>query len=81
MTESEKITHPIQLAIIETLAEAGPMPRRDLVQRLNIPRTTIYDNLSKLQKKQIVEKYDKKLDHKPGRPVRFWKLNGGQQLA
>jgi len=80
MTETEDFLHPIQLAIIDAL-RTGPKLRRELVQKLNIPRTTVYDNLSKLQKKQIVEKYDKKLDHKPGRPVRFWKLNGGQQLA
>lgn len=75
--EVEKITHPLQLRIIEKLQEEGPMPRRDLVSKLDVPRTTVYDNLEKLYKRQVVEKYNQKKGPKPGRPLVYWKVNGG----
>ena len=35
--------------VIKTLKDEGPLTRRDLVKELKIARTTIYDNLIKLQ--------------------------------
>ena len=38
-------------------------------------RTTIYDNLLKLQKREIVEKF-KRSNGKRGRPIVLWRLSG-----
>ena len=54
---SEVFLTPIQNTLIKTLKKIGPMTRRELVNQLNTPRTTIYDNLLKLQKIRLVEKY------------------------
>ncbi len=63
---------PIQFTLIKTL-EKGPSTRRDLVQLLNSPRTTVYDNLFKLHKRKVVEKFTRN-SGKRGRPLVFWKL-------
>jgi predicted ArsR family transcriptional regulator len=64
---------PIQHNLIKTLRNIGPLTRRDLVTQLKTPRTTIYDNLIKLQKRKVVEKFIKN-SGKRGRPLVFWKL-------
>ncbi|TFG10207.1 MAG: MarR family transcriptional regulator [Promethearchaeota archaeon] len=64
---------PIQLRLIEFLKINGSRTRRELVNQLKIPRTTLYDNLLKLQKQRIVEKYAKN-NGKRGRPVVYWKI-------
>ncbi|MFX1312712.1 MAG: hypothetical protein ACFFHD_08885 [Promethearchaeota archaeon] len=64
---------PIQYNLIKTLETTGPITRRDLVKKLNTPRTTIYDNLVKLQKRKIIEKFTRN-NGKRGRPLVFWKL-------
>lgn len=64
---------PIQHNLIKILKNDGPLTRRDLVNQLNTPRTTIYDNLIKLQKRKVVEKFIKNSE-KRGRPLVFWKL-------
>lgn len=66
---------PIQYNLIRTLKEIGPITRRDLVDELKTPRTTIYDNLVKLQKRRLIEKFSRN-DGKRGRPLVFWKLKG-----
>lgn len=80
MVKSEKIylepqtfLSPIQYNLIRTLEKAGPLTRRDLVKKLNTPRTTIYDNLVKLQKRKLVGKFSKH-NGKRGAPLVFWKL-------
>lgn len=47
-----------------------------LVKEMNTPRTTIYDNLLKLQKRKITEK---SRDHngERGRPLVYWQLKKG----
>ena len=64
---------PIQFNLIKTLKSIGPLTRRDLVKELKTPRTTIYDNLVKLQKRKIIEKFSRN-DGKRGRPLIFWKV-------
>ena len=64
---------PIQNNLLKTLEEAGPSTRRELVNYLNTARTTIYDNLVKLQKRRIIEKFSRN-DGKRGRPLVYWKL-------
>ncbi|MFX1303298.1 MAG: MarR family transcriptional regulator [Promethearchaeota archaeon] len=64
---------PIQYNLIQILKETGPVTRKDLVEELKTPRTTIYDNLVKLQKRRLIEKFSRN-DGKRGRPLVFWKL-------
>lgn len=84
MTESEKQTvpfnelreeylTPIQFNLIKTLEKKGPSTRKELVHYLDTPRTTIYDNLIKLQKRKVVEKFSRN-NGKRGRPRTFWKI-------
>ena len=71
--DAKEFLSPIQYNLIKTLKNVGPLTRRDLVNQLNTPRTTIYDNLIKLQKRKVVEKFFKN-SGKRGRPLVFWKL-------
>ncbi len=63
---------PIQYNLIRTLENIGPLTRKDLVKQLKTPRTTIYDNLIKLQKIKLIEKFSRN-DGQRGRPLVFWK--------
>jgi Fe2+ or Zn2+ uptake regulation protein len=49
------------------------LTRTILVEILHLPRTTIYDNLIKMQKLKIIEKFIKN-SGKRGRPLVFWRL-------
>ncbi|MFX0059885.1 MAG: helix-turn-helix domain-containing protein [Candidatus Heimdallarchaeota archaeon] len=71
--ESKEFLTPLQHNLIKTLQSNGPITRRELVKYLNIPRTTIYDNLLKLQKRKIIEKFTRN-NGKRGRPLVFWKI-------
>ena len=64
---------PIQNNLIKLLQQLGPSTRNDLVNQLETPRTTIYDNLLKLQKRRLIEKFTRN-NGKRGRPLVFWKL-------
>ncbi len=64
---------PIQSNLIKKLRNNGPYTRRDLVKILNSPRTTIYDNLLKLQKRKLIEKFTRNNGMR-GRPLVFWKV-------
>ncbi len=44
------------------------------MKKLNKARTTIFDNLSKLQRNNIVSKFARNNGER-GRPQIFWKLN------
>ncbi len=69
----KEIANPLQDNLIKILQLAGPITRRDLVKQLNSPRTTIYDNLLKLQRLKVVEKFSR-TDGGKGRPLVYWKL-------
>ncbi len=71
--EPKELITPIQTNLIKTLQQMGPSTRRDLVSYLKTPRTTIYDNLLKLQKRKVVERFSRN-NGKRGRPLIFWKL-------
>jgi len=71
--EPKGFLSPIQFNLIKTLKDVGPLTRRDLVKQLETPRTTIYDNLIKLQKKKLIEKFSRN-DGNRGRPRVFWKF-------
>jgi len=63
----------LQQSILDLLTKQGPLPRREIVKQLQRARTTIYDNLIKLQKQNIVEKFVRNSGTR-GRSLVFWKL-------
>lgn len=65
---------PTQHNIVINLFLNGPMNRKGLCKTLNKPRTTVFDNLNRLQKRNIVSKFAKNNGVR-GRPQVFWKLN------
>jgi uncharacterized membrane protein len=69
---SKEYLTPIQSNLINKLRNNGPITRKDLVKILNSPRTTIYDNLLKLQKRKLIEKFTRNNGMR-GRPLVFWK--------
>jgi len=70
---SKEYLTPIQYNLIKTLENGGPYTRKALVKELKTPRTTIYDNLLKLQKRKFIEKFSRNNGMR-GRPLVFWKL-------
>ncbi|MFW9781306.1 MAG: helix-turn-helix domain-containing protein [Candidatus Heimdallarchaeota archaeon] len=71
--DSKVYLTPIQHNLVKTLQKNGPSTRRELVRELETPRTTIYDNLLKLQKNKLIEKFSRN-NGKRGRPLVLWKL-------
>ncbi|MFW9894859.1 MAG: hypothetical protein ACFFD7_03560 [Candidatus Thorarchaeota archaeon] len=72
-SESKDFLTPVQHNLLKILETIGPSTRKDLVRHLNTARTTIYDNLVKLQKRKLIEKFSRS-DGKRGRPLVFWKI-------
>jgi Fe2+ or Zn2+ uptake regulation protein len=70
--ESRKFLTTIQHNIVKILEEHGSLSRRDLVRISKAPRTTIYDNLVKLQKLGKIQKFSRSNGER-GRPLVFWK--------
>ncbi len=65
---------PIQYKILEVLWEHEDLTRADLVKLLNTPRTTVYDNLVKLEKMGFIKNFTRDTGIK-GRPKVYWALN------
>lgn len=63
----------IQGELIKTLEKNGAMTRAQMVQALEKPRTTIYDNLATLINREIVHKFSRQVNAR-GRPVVFFRL-------
>ncbi len=72
-SEPKDLLSPIQYNLLKALEKTGPSTRKDLVKHLDTARTTIYDNLMKLQKRKLIEKFSR-TDGKKGRPLVFWKI-------
>ncbi len=72
-SNNKELATPLQDNLIKILQQTGPITRRDLVKQLNSPRTTIYDNLLKLQRLKVVEKFSRTNGNK-GRPLVYWIL-------
>ncbi len=68
------INNPLQNNLLKLLSKSGASTRNELVNTLKVPRTTIYDNLLKLQKKKAIEKFTRN-NGKRGRPLVFWKIS------
>ncbi len=67
------VLSPIQNNLIVILENKGPLTRKELVKELKTPRTTIYDNLLKLQKLKQIQKFTRNNGNR-GRPLVFWEL-------
>lgn len=63
-----------QKKLIVLLSTNGDLTRKQLCKLMDLPRTTVYDNLKILKDKNIVSKYAKNNGER-GRPQIFWKLN------
>lgn len=72
----EVILSPLQADLLKILNKNGPTTRQDLIQALNKPRTTIYDNLKGLIYHKIVKKYSRPVNSR-GRPLVFFKVIEG----
>ncbi|MHA1450961.1 MAG: helix-turn-helix domain-containing protein [Candidatus Hodarchaeales archaeon] len=55
--------------VLQLLNQKGGMTRGELVRMTNIPRSTLYDSLSRLQLYGLVNKFKKKAKSGPGRPL------------
>ena len=64
---------PIQNNLIKLLKNDGPLTRKQIVNQLDTPRTTVFDNLTKLQKRRVVEKFSRN-NGKRGRPKVYWRI-------
>lgn len=63
---------PLQCVIIDVLKQDS-MTRKEIEKELNTPRTTIYDNLIKLQKHEIIEKSTRNTGQ-IGQPKIYWSI-------
>ncbi len=52
-----KSISPIEERLIALLKDGGPLTRDQLVKKMDVPRTTIYDGLKKLIMRNEVKKY------------------------
>jgi len=64
---------PLQKNLLRILEINGPMCRTDLAKKLSLPRTTIYDNLTRLQNHNLIRKFSRPTNSR-GRPLVFFKL-------
>lgn len=55
--EKGRSISPIEVRLISVLKDGGPLTRDQLVKKMVVPRTTIYDGLKKLIKRDEVKKY------------------------
>lgn len=67
--ESTGLNH-FQKTLFNTLS--NPMTRQELVEALNRPRTTIYDNLNVLMNQNKVTKFSRQVNPR-GRPFVYFK--------
>jgi predicted ArsR family transcriptional regulator len=63
----------LQSNILDYLNDIGAASRRQLVEVLETPRTTVYDNLEGLEEKGLVERF-KVHNGQQGRPMTYWRL-------
>jgi predicted transcriptional regulator len=71
--EDEAMFSPLQKELVEALNKKGPMTRAELVNSINKPRTTVYDNLMGLMAHNLVKKYSRPTNSR-GRPLVFFKV-------
>ena len=62
---------PIQYDLLNELSKGISLTRADLVKKLHRARTTIYNNLEKLEIKKLIKRYSKQNGLR-GRPLTLW---------
>jgi len=89
--ETEEKKQKIELSITQahiydTLKKHGPLKRgykhskeKTLRTLTNIPRTTLYDNLEKLEQKGLIERFKASSNGKRGRPPIRWRLKKNEE--
>ena len=70
---SEILNNKTDLTVLSALRENQPATRMDLCEKTGIPRTTIYDSLTRLMLKKVVIKYSSPGKSK-GRPKVFYQV-------
>ena len=68
--ELDQMTY-IQTELMKELGKGISLSRNDLVEKLGRARTTIYDNLEKLEIRKLVRRF-KRGNGLRGRPIIFW---------
>nr|MDO8087321.1 hypothetical protein [Candidatus Sigynarchaeum springense] len=73
--DDDKVLSPIEAQLLAILKVGGPLTRDQFVKKMSIPRTTIYDGLKKLIKRNEVKKYPfYQADRPRGRPQVLFSL-------
>jgi predicted ArsR family transcriptional regulator len=73
--ERSKSISPIEERLISILKDGGPLTRDQLVKKMAIPRTTIYDGLKKLITRNEIKKFPfYQTDRSRGRPQILFSL-------
>ncbi len=70
---SNLLDNKTDVMVLSALKEFQPATRMDLCEKTGIPRTTIYDSLTRLMLKNVVTKYSKSGKAK-GRPKVFYQV-------
>ena len=65
---------PLQKTLLNVLEKNGPLTRSDLVKQLDSPRTTIYDNLTRLQNHNLIRKFSRSYKF-PWKTVSIFQIN------
>lgn len=73
----ENLDTELRKAIYRHLMRCGPCRRLTLCELTEKPRTTVYDNLIKLYKRNVISKF-KKHTNKMGHPKVYWCLSGDE---
>jgi len=71
--ENGEIFSPLQNELIKVLEKNGPLTRSELVKMVDSPRTTVYDNLTRLQNYNLIKKFSRPTNSR-GRPLVFFKV-------
>lgn len=71
--EDELMFSPLQIELMKLLKDNGPMTRSEMVKETGKSRTTIYDNLMRLQKHNLVKKFSRPRNIR-GRPLVYFKI-------
>ena len=78
---TERRMRETQIEILKVLEAHGPLIRGQkydkkqdtLIAITKYARSTVYDNLEKLKKKKLVERFSEDTDYR-GRPVIYWRI-------
>lgn len=72
-SQESDITNKTDQVVLGALRENQPATRKDLCEKTGIPRTTIYDALTRLILKKVVVKFSPPRKSK-GRPKVFYRI-------